>query len=230
MLCWVSKLSLLLLFKHILSFYLTGKPHHKKKTICKLWVEYVCSQIGTNSSDMRQKTYVRPYCLNWNHTDFNIHAKTLEVEFWPYLRISCYITRNFSCVGSSGMPHEPAGTSNPIPWHYAKEKENKCHHMIDSLFFHLSKSKNILNYWKSPSLILQIRMWCGNPHLQQPEEINSRGMIDSKVWKRNTDTLRAWDKSSLVQTLLKAVASQSLISYQNAKKAMFNVLLLFFFF
>lgn len=179
------------------------------KTVCKPWVEYVCSQISTNSFNMRQKTYVRPYWLNWNHTDFYICAKMLEIEFLPYLRISCYITRNFSCVGSSGMPHEAAGTSNLIPWHYAKKMENKYHSMTDYPFlFDLSKSKNILSYWKSPSVILQIRIWCSIPHLKGPEKINSRGEIDSKAWKRNTDIWRASDKSSLVQTLLKAIASQ----------------------
>lgn len=128
-----------------------------------------------------------------------------------------FLFHHLSCVESSGMSREPAGTCSPIPWHYAQEK--KCHNTTGYPLFHLKKSRNILHYWKSPSLILPIGMWHSSSSRQQPEETNSRGIIDSKVWKRNTDLWRAQDKSSLVQVQLKAVLSQSLSSYQKANKA-----------
>lgn len=197
----------------------------KMKTICKLWVEEVWSQICTNSFNMKQKTYVRPYCLNWKHSDFHLYAKTLESEFLPYFRISCYITRNLSRVGSSGMPPQPAGTSVLIPRLYAKKEEDKYHRMIGYPFLLDLKAR-----WS----------WITENHqawsYKSVSDVASFVSSNQKEWiagewlmqRSRKEILMYWehqDKSSLVQTLLKALASQSLISHQNTIKPMFNVLI-----
>lgn len=153
-----------------------------------------------------------PYWLESTYQNTRNHVVTI---------LESFLFHHLSCVQSSGMSREPAGTCSPIPWHYAQEK--KWHSMIAYPLVHWKKSKHILNYWQSPSLItLRIRMWHWSSSLQQPEETNSRGIIDSKVCKRNTHLWRAGDKSSLVQVQLKAVLSQSLSSYQNANKAILH--------
>lgn len=53
------------------------------KTMCKtmgwggLW-----SQISTNPFNMRQKTYVRPYCLDWKHREFIYMPECSKVDFY----------------------------------------------------------------------------------------------------------------------------------------------------
>ena len=156
-----------------------------------------------------------PYWLEYTYQNTRNHVVTI---------LESFLFHHLSCVQSSGMSREPAGTCSPIPWHYAQEK--KWHSTIAYPLVHLKKSKHILNYWQSPSLsTLRIRMWHCSSSLQQPEETNSRGIIDSKVCKRNTHLWRAGDKSSLVQVQLKAVVSQSLSSYQNANKAILHAFL-----
>ena len=153
-----------------------------------------------------------PYWLEYTYQNTRNHVFTI---------LESFLFHHLSCVQSSGMSREPAGTCSPIPWHYAQEK--KWHSMIAYPLVHWKKSKHILNYWQSPSLsTLRIRMWHCSSSLQQPEETTSRGIIDSKVCKGNTHLWRAGDKSSLVQVQLKAVVSQSLSSHQNANKAILH--------
>ena len=116
-----------------------------------------------------------PYWLEYTYQNTRNHVVTI---------LESFLFHHLSCVQSSGMSREPAGTCSPIPWHYAQEK--KWHSMIAYPLVHFKKSKHILNYWQSPSSItLRIRMWHCSSSLQQPEETNSRGIIDSKVCKRN---------------------------------------------
>lgn len=165
---------------------------------------------------MRQKPYVRPYCLNWKHGDFHFYAKILESGFLPYFRISCYITRNLSCVGSSGMSPQPAGPQS-LGFLQRNGRQIPQNDRL-SLLVGFNSKKNV-NYWKSLGLILQIRVWCSASHLEQPERMNRRVKVYSKIQKRNT---YVWRAPRQLQSSSDTAESpcRSLVSHHNAIKPM----------